>query len=76
MSDWAKKRALTQSVVELIDVHASRGANEVLHGVSMSVGGGELVALRGDSGGGKTSVLMTCAGLLRPTSGRLIVRGE
>ncbi len=50
-------------------VHAVRGIN-------LSVGRGELVAVRGRSGSGKTTLLNLLGGLDRPTSGRVIVDGN
>lgn len=47
-----------------------------LRGINLSVGRGELVAVRGRSGSGKTTLLNLLGGLDRPTSGRVIVDGH
>jgi ABC-type lipoprotein export system ATPase subunit len=48
----------------------------VLAGVSLAVTAGEFVAVRGDSGCGKTTLLLSAAGLLRPDSGHVSIGGE
>lgn len=48
-----------------------RGATHVLHDLSLEVRKGEIVALIGANGAGKSSTLHTISGLLRPASGRI-----
>ena len=63
-------------VLELENVH-TRLAGQVLHdGVGFRVDKGEVVALIGASGTGKTVLLRECIGLLRPTGGRVRLLGE
>ena len=53
-----------------------RGNTRVLDGVSLEVAEGELVALIGANGAGKTTVLRTISGLLSPSAGTITFRGQ
>ncbi|MBI3296938.1 MAG: ABC transporter ATP-binding protein [Elusimicrobia bacterium] len=55
---------------------APGGALRVLHGVSLSVGAGQSLAVVGPSGSGKSTLLGLMAGLERPSAGRLRWRGR
>ena len=49
-------------VLELDGVRAAYGPIEVLHGVDLTVGAGQVVALLGPNGGGKSTTLKVAAG--------------
>jgi branched-chain amino acid transport system ATP-binding protein len=57
------------------DLHARRGDTQVLHGVSLHVAPGEMVALIGRNGMGKTTLLRSVLGLAGVTAGRVLVDG-
>ncbi len=61
--------------IELRNVSKQFGGVAAVKNVSFSVNDGELVALLGPSGGGKTTVLRMIAGLEMPTEGDLFIRG-
>ncbi|HKT96297.1 MAG TPA: ABC transporter ATP-binding protein [Paraburkholderia sp.] len=63
-------------LLEVRDLRVSYGNIEVLHGISLDVGPGEIVALLGANGAGKTTTLRTISGLLRPRGGRIALDGE
>ena len=63
-------------VVEAKGLYRSFGRKEALSGVSLTVHGGECVALFGPNGAGKTTLLKTLAGLLRPTRGEASIEGH
>jgi len=62
--------------IELRNVGKQFGNVEAVHDVSLSAQEGELLALLGPSGGGKTTVLRMIAGLELPTTGDIFVRGQ
>ena len=58
-------------VLETRDVHAGYGDVTVVRDLNLSVRAGEIVALLGRNGAGKTTALLTMAGALRPISGEV-----
>jgi len=64
------------AVLEVEDIHAGYGKKPVLHGVSVSLSPGEIVAVIGPNGAGKSTLLKVIAGLVRPTSGRVLFQGK
>jgi len=63
-------------VLVLHDVYVRYGAIAALRGVSLHVEQGEIVGLIGVNGAGKSTTLMTIAGVLQPRSGTIAFRGE
>ena len=64
-----------QAALWLDDIVAGYGPVEVLHGASVSVRRGEVVALLGANGAGKSTLCAVAAGLVDPTSGRVLLDG-
>ena len=62
-------------MLELSDIHVRYGNIRALQGVSLTVAQGELVALIGSNGAGKSTVLRTISGLLRPAQGSIELEG-
>ena len=58
------------------DLRASYGEIEVLHGVSLPVEKGQIVALLGANGAGKSTAIKAIMGLVKPTSGRILLDGR
>lgn len=65
-----------EPILELHEVDVSYGKVRALHGVSLRIHAGEVVALLGANGAGKSTTLRTISGLLTPTNGRISYRGK
>lgn len=64
-----------QPALELDIVHAGYGPVQVLHGISMSVAKGALLAILGPNGAGKSTTVRTISGLIRPVAGQIRIDG-
>ena len=64
------------ALLELTDVEASYGSVKALHGVSLSVNEGSIVALLGANGAGKTTTLRAISGTVRKTGGNVLFDGQ
>jgi branched-chain amino acid transport system ATP-binding protein len=67
---------LAADALVLDGVHAHYGRSHVLHGVSLRVRRGGVLALLGRNGAGKTTTMMAIAGLLKPSAGRIAFEGR
>jgi branched-chain amino acid transport system ATP-binding protein len=63
-------------MLELRDVHAAYGHVTALRGVSLEVRAGEIVALLGANGAGKSTTLRLVSGLVHPTQGAVTLEGR
>jgi branched-chain amino acid transport system ATP-binding protein len=63
-------------LLEIKNLNAGYGFLQVLWDVSMHVDEGEFVALVGPNGAGKSTTLKTIAGLVKPTAGEVVLKGE
>ncbi|MCS7235915.1 MAG: ABC transporter ATP-binding protein [Armatimonadota bacterium] len=64
------------ALLELEDLHVYYGNIHALKGVSLHVEAGEIVALLGANGAGKSTTLNTVSGLLRPRRGSVRLEGD
>jgi putative ABC transport system ATP-binding protein len=74
---------MKSAIIQARDVTKSYGeegentcVTEVLKGINIDVYKGEFVAIMGPSGSGKTTLLDVLGGLLKPTSGKVVIDGE
>jgi branched-chain amino acid transport system ATP-binding protein len=64
------------AILEVEDVHSYYGNIHALKGVSLTVNEGEIVSLIGANGAGKSTILKTISGLLKPREGAVRLAGE
>jgi len=63
-------------MLELDDVHAAYGESWIVQGVSLRVAEGQVAAVLGRNGVGKTTLINAIAGLNPPRRGRVVLNGE
>ena len=63
-------------LIEARALHTYYGASHILHGVSMTVGRGETLGLMGRNGMGKSTLIRTLMGLVRPRRGSVLIGGR
>jgi branched-chain amino acid transport system ATP-binding protein len=63
-------------LLELDGVDVYYGPIQALHGLSVTVGAGELVCLLGGNASGKSTTMKTILGLVRPRAGEVRLRGQ
>ena len=63
------------AILEVKEIITRYGQSQVLHGVSLEVGQGEMVALLGRNGVGKTTTFRSIMGLTPPRSGSIRLKG-
>ncbi len=66
---------MAELLVEAKGLHTYYGSSHILHGVDFSIRRGEAIGLMGRNGMGKTTLLKTILGLVRPREGRVEVMG-
>jgi simple sugar transport system ATP-binding protein len=67
---------MAERLIELRNITKSFGRVYALGGVNLTVDKGEVVGLIGDNGAGKSTLIKILAGVVKPTSGEILVRGE
>lgn len=67
---------MSEPLVQLSGIRAAYDGIEVLHGIDVSVGPGEVVAILGPNGAGKSTALKVLAGLHPASSGDVIIAGR
>ena len=63
-------------MLKVEDINVYYGAIHAIKGISLEVNDGEIVALIGSNGAGKSTTLRTISGLMKPKTGRIMYDGE
>lgn len=63
------------ALLEVSGLQAGYGSSQVLFGLDFAVGEGEVITLLGRNGMGKSTTIKCLSGLLRPSGGRIVLRG-
>ena len=63
-------------LLQVTDLQAGYGKKQVIHGISLEVGEGEIVAVLGHNGAGKSALMNAIFGVIRPTGGRVLFQGK
>ena len=67
---------MPEALLTLRDVEAGYTGKQILFGIDLALGDGEVVALLGANGSGKSTVLNTISGFVRPTAGSISFAGS
>ena len=72
----SQSAAIPEHVLEVRDLRVSYGAIEALKGISLRLDAGEIVTLIGANGAGKSTTLRSIMGLVPPSGGEILFRGQ
>src|SRR5574340_216439 len=72
----ARSCSMSDMILQAHGLHTYYGVSHILRDVNFSVGKGETIGLMGRNGMGKTTLIRSMLGLVRPRQGRVTVRGE
>jgi branched-chain amino acid transport system ATP-binding protein len=67
-----EEMTVAEPILAVSGLHAGYGSTEILHGVDLTVGHGELVAVLGSNGAGKSTLNRAISGVLRPSHGSIV----
>ena len=64
------------NILEIKDLNVRFGGIRAVDGISMNVQEGKIITLIGANGAGKSTILRSVSGIVRPTSGDILLNGE
>ena len=69
-------KKISEHILELKDIHVKYGKKSILQNISFTASGGEIIAITGENGTGKTTLARTICGLIKQKSGNILVGGR
>ena len=67
---------MTQPLIQASGLHTHYGASHILRGIDFTVGQGQTVGLMGRNGMGKTTLLKSIMGIVKPSGGSVQIKGR
>jgi phospholipid/cholesterol/gamma-HCH transport system ATP-binding protein len=71
-----RRTTLSESIIEVRDVHFARGTRSIFKGLNLTIREGDVTAIMGPSGTGKTTLLQLMTRQLNPDRGQVSVAGD
>src|SRR5207302_5587177 len=72
---WLRGCPMPEPILAVSGLYAGYGATEILRGIDLTVGHGEIVAVLGSNGAGKSTLNLAISGVLRPWRGAIRFAG-
>lgn len=63
-------------MLQIENLHSHYGTSHIIQGLSFSAGAGEIIGIFGRNGVGKTTLLKTIAGWVKPSEGQILLKGR
>lgn len=63
------------NLLDVVDIHTYYGESHILHGVSLALKAGQVVAVLGRNGAGKTTMIRSVIGFTPPRAGKVLIDG-
>ncbi|MDO9481256.1 MAG: ABC transporter ATP-binding protein [Hydrogenophaga sp.] len=67
---------MSTPLIQASDLNTHYGASHILHGVNFTVGQGQTIGLMGRNGMGKTTLLKSIMGIVKPSGGSVHIKGQ
>jgi phospholipid/cholesterol/gamma-HCH transport system ATP-binding protein len=76
MNQVPSQSSTPSALIQVKDVHFSRSGKKIFDGLNLNIRSGEITAVMGPSGTGKTTLLQLIGGQLKPDSGEILIEGQ